>query len=150
MRRWRGDPGLPQDLVGEQVADAGDRSLVEQPRLDRSAPAADQPPELVAPDIGGVGADVAEVRVEDRAAEAAPVAQREARAVVELDGEAVPPGRVAGAVEHDATGHAEVQAERGPVVGLQPQELPPAVGARELDGRSARRRSRRARAAGDT
>jgi hypothetical protein len=33
-----GQPRLPQRLVGEQVADAGDRALVEQPRLDRRVP----------------------------------------------------------------------------------------------------------------
>ena len=34
-RAGRVDPGPPQDLVREQVADAGDRLLVEQARLDR-------------------------------------------------------------------------------------------------------------------
>ena len=34
-RAARGDPGLPERLVGEQVADPRDRALVEQPRLHR-------------------------------------------------------------------------------------------------------------------
>ena len=33
-RPARGDPRLPERLVGEQVPDAGDDGLVEQPRLD--------------------------------------------------------------------------------------------------------------------
>ena len=42
----RGDLGLPQGLVGEQVADAGDHRLVEQPGLDRRLAAADPVAEL--------------------------------------------------------------------------------------------------------
>src|SRR3954449_9371047 len=37
---WR-EPRLPEDLVGEQVADARQGLLVEQPRLDRRAAATD-------------------------------------------------------------------------------------------------------------
>src|SRR6185295_11432341 len=69
----RRDPRLPEDLVGEQVADARDRALIEQARLEGRAAGADAAPELVAPDRGGVRADVAEVRVEHRPAEPAPV-----------------------------------------------------------------------------
>ena len=34
----RGEAGAPERLVGEQVADAGDRALVEQPGLERDVP----------------------------------------------------------------------------------------------------------------
>ena len=121
-------PRLPQRLVGEQVADAGDRLLVEQPRLDRHRAAADALAEGVARDLGGVRADVGEVRLDHRAAEPALVAQREPAAVGELEHEAVPVVRAGGLVDHDPAGHPEVQAELRPAVGLRPEELAAAVG----------------------
>jgi len=66
----RSDPGLPQHLVGEQVPDPGDRPLVEQAGLDRRAAGADPTTKIGAPDVRCVGADMAEIRVQDGAAEA--------------------------------------------------------------------------------
>ena len=63
----------------------GDRALVEQPRLDRSVARADQAAEVVAADLGGVGSDVGEVRVEHGAPEPALVAEHEPAAVLELE-----------------------------------------------------------------
>src|SRR5882757_6703855 len=84
------DPGLPEDLVGEQVAHAGDRALVEQPRLDGCVAPADPGAELLTGHLARVGADVREVGLDERAAEAAPVVQGEAAAIGELQREAVP------------------------------------------------------------
>src|SRR2546430_6295393 len=64
------DPGLPEDLVGQQVPHAGDRTLVEQPCLDGRVAMADPGAERLARDLAGVGADVREVGLDDRAAEA--------------------------------------------------------------------------------
>ena len=50
-RPARGEPGAPQRLVGQQVADAGDRALVEQAGLERRRPAADAAPEGLAADL---------------------------------------------------------------------------------------------------
>ena len=123
-RRWssssvaelaRGAPrmqaGAPERLVGQQVADAGDRALVEQPRLQRHRAAADALAEDVARDLGGVRADVREVGLDHRAAEPALVAQREPAAVGELEHEAVPVVRARRLVDDDPSRHPEVQAE---------------------------------------
>ena len=75
------EPRPPQRLVGEQVPDAGEHALVEQPRLQRRRAAADARAERGPPDLGGVRADVGEVRLEHRPAEPALVAQREPPAV---------------------------------------------------------------------
>ena len=115
------DPRPPQRLVGEQVADAGHRGLVQQAGLDRRAPAPDALREGHAADRRRVRADAAEVRLEPDAPEAALVAQRDAAAVLEGQREAVPPARVAalggvpgvaglGVVDDDAPGHAQVDA----------------------------------------
>ena len=40
-RAARGEARAPEDLVGQQVADAGDDGLVHEPRLERRGPAAD-------------------------------------------------------------------------------------------------------------
>ena len=103
----------------------------EQPCLDGGVAGADQAPELVAADVRGIRPDVAEVRVEQRPAEPAPVAQRKAAAVLELDREAVPDRLVGRRLERDRAGHAEVQTERRPVVRDEPEELAAPVGADE-------------------
>ena len=51
---WR-DRGLPEGLVGEQVADAGDRVLVEQAGLHRGARGADRGAEVAQADLARVG-----------------------------------------------------------------------------------------------
>jgi hypothetical protein len=71
---------------------------------------------------------VAEVRVEHGAAQAALVAEDETAAIGELEREAIPPGAVVG-VDQDPAGQPQVQPERRAVLGLEPHELPAAVGA---------------------
>jgi hypothetical protein len=124
------DARLPEGLIGEQVADSGDRSLIQQSGFDRRAAAADQAAELVAADLCGVRADVGEVWVEDRAPESALVPEDHSASVVELEREAIPAGSVIG-VDDDPARHAEMQSEDRAVIGLQPHELSPAVCARE-------------------
>src|SRR5579875_1457163 len=97
----RREPRLPQDLVGEQVADARDRVLVEEPRLDRRMAPADPPAKLLAADVGGVDPDVAVVGVEHRPAEPPAVAQRHPRPVLELDRKAVEARRLGGLLVDD-------------------------------------------------
>ena len=119
-RPVRVDPRAPERLVGQQVAHAGEDRLVHDPRLDRHAAAGDAGAEVLARDLGRVGAEALDRRLEPHASQAAAVAQRHRAAVLERDREAVPavavdPGpRVAGlvAVDDDPPGHAEVDAER--------------------------------------
>ena len=122
------EPGAPQDLVRQQVPDAGDHALIEQARLHRRTAAPEAHPERVASHLRGVRPDVREVRLEHRPAEPALVAQRHPAAVRELEREAVPVARRGRLVDHDPARHAEVQPEVRPAVGLRPQELPAPVG----------------------
>ena len=119
----RGDAGLPEGLVGKEVADPCESVLIEQASLDGGVAGADSEAKLVAGDQSCVGTDVAEIRVEDRAAEAALVLEGEPCAVLELDREAIPAFLLGVFVEGDPAGHAEVQPERRAVIGLQPEEL---------------------------
>ena len=147
MLRWGEMRACHEDLVGQEIADAGDGLLIEQPRLDRRASGADPPAELIPADLGGIGADVGEVGVQHRAAEPALVAQDQAAAVGELEREAVPARRVAG-IDHDPSGHPEVQPERWSVVGLEPHELAaPMRGGQGVAGEGGRDLARRVRPA---
>ena len=65
-------------------------------------------------DLGGVGADVREVRLDHRAPEPPLVAQREPAAVGELERESVPAVRRRLLVDDHPPGHAEVQPEVRP------------------------------------
>ena len=89
-RAARIQPRAPQDLVGQQVADARHHRLVHEPRLQRRGPAAHARAEVVAGDLGGVGPDGGEVGLQARAAQAALVAQGQRAAVLEVHDEAVP------------------------------------------------------------
>ena len=103
--------------------------------------------ERVAADLGRVRADVREVRLEQRAAEPALVAQREPAAVGELEREAVPVARRGRLVDVDPPGHPEVQPEHR-AARLHPEELAAPVAALERRGRQrARDLARRVRAA---
>ena len=86
--------------------------------------------ELAAVDLGGIGADVSEVGVEHRAAQAALVTQGEAAAVLELHAEAIP-ARMLGGVDDDRAGHPQVKAKRRAILGIDPEELAAAVDAGE-------------------
>ena len=114
--------------------DAGEHALVHEPNLERRGPATHPGAKGIAPDRRGVRADAVEVRVQADAAEAALVAQRQAPAVLEAQGEAIPARRRGlGHVDHDAPGHPEVQAERRAVAGrLAPHRLAAAVGGGQL------------------
>jgi hypothetical protein len=144
------DPGLPQALVGQQVADAGDHGLVHQARLDRRFAAAGAPhaplaahaphaphaphaaAELGPCHDGRIGAQVREVGFEPGPAEAPLVAQREPAAVVEAEREPIP-ALVRLLVDHDPSRHPEVQSQGRAIaaVGLEPQRLADPVGARQ-------------------
>ncbi len=124
----RGEAGAPERLVGEQVADAGDRALIEQPGLEGDRPPADARAEHVPAHLGRVGPDVGEVGLDHGPPEPALVAQREPAAVGEVEHEPVPVVRGGLLVDRDPPRHPEVQPEvRAAVVRLRPQELPAPV-----------------------
>ncbi len=106
--------------------------LIEQPSLDRCPPGADPPAKLLPADAGSVWADVTEVGVQQRPAETPPVAQRESAAVLELNYEAVPARYRGRPFEDNVARHPEVQPQSRAVLGLEPEKLPPPVGADQL------------------
>jgi hypothetical protein len=110
------DPGPPQSLVGQEVADAGEERLVQEGRLDASAPAAHQLEELRALHAEGIGAQVAEELVhlarlggQPHAAELPHVPVPDLAEVEDQDHPVVtvPTGGVRR--PQNVTGHAEVQ-----------------------------------------
>ena len=80
----------PQRLVHQQVAEAGDVVLVEEPGLQRRPAAAQRLDDLADRDRPGVGTEHRQVRVELDPAEASGVGQPQPRAVGEAQLEAVP------------------------------------------------------------
>src|SRR3954454_17086354 len=82
--------GLPERLVGQQVADAGDRVLVEQTGLHRCPGAAQELTELGQADLPRVGAEGVDVRVEADPAEPPLVEEPQRAAVGEDQREPVP------------------------------------------------------------
>ena len=128
-RAARVQAGAPQDLVGQQVADAGTHGLVHEPRLQRRGPAAHARAELVARDLGGVGPEARRGRAPGARGPAgacrAGRAGRRPRSAATKRSQ--PRGRGL-LVDRDAPGHAEVQAEHRPVAGgLDPHRLAAAV-----------------------
>ena len=117
------EPGPPQDLVGQQVADARDPRLVEQPRLERRRAACRAPRRGRPPSASRASGP----KRPSSGSSATPPSRRGSRirssdAVGEPQGEAVPAGLVAtarvlepvdggGAVDEQAAGHAEAQAQ---------------------------------------
>ena len=89
-RPSRIEPGPPQQLVGEQVAETGQARLVHQPGLQRSAAPAQDAAELGGTDIARVGAQAFLVGIELHAAEASRVLHPQGPAAVEVHGEALP------------------------------------------------------------
>ena len=123
-----GRAGPPQRLVDEQVADAGDAVLVEQPGLQRRPAAAQRLDDLADRDRPGVGTEPRQVRVELDPAEAPrvghpqppPSAKRSAkRSHVGWSRPDAYSSRSIGAVvvDHEPAGHAEAQAEHRPFAG---------------------------------
>ena len=88
---WR-DPRLPQGLVGQQVPDAGDDGLVQQPRLHCRVTTAQPLRELLRGDLLGVRTEPLAVRVEADPGEPPRVEQPQLAAVLERDREPVPGG----------------------------------------------------------
>ena len=139
----RVEPGLPQRLVGEEVAHAREHGLVQQPRLDRGGAAPDPVAERGRADPLGVGSEGGEVGVEPDPAEAALVEQAQRAAVGEGDREPGPVGAPvgllgggrrspatrsppsvsapAGVGDEDPAAHPEVQAEHRPGAGRLPR-----------------------------
>ena len=68
-RAARRDPGLPERLVGEQVADAGHHGLIQQPGLDRRPAAADPFREFLPADCGGIRSEHLDIWVQPNPAE---------------------------------------------------------------------------------
>ena len=93
---------------------------------------ADEPAEVLAADVGRIGTDMTEVRVQNRTAEAPFVPQRKARAVLEVNREPVPPRRLAHGSSTILPAIPKMQSERRAIAGLEPQELAPPVRGREL------------------
>ena len=116
-------------------------------RLERRRAAPDPRAERRARDLGGVGADVREVRRDERAAEPALVAQREPPAVGELEREAVPVARRRRLVDHDPARPSR-GGGRAPARSSPPRGTCRAGGCAAAAARSAPPRSRPAGAGG--
>ncbi len=84
------DPGLPERLVGEQVTDAGDLGLIQQPRLDRDRALHDQLAELGSRDPFRVRPERVGVGIQPDPSQPALVEQGQPAAVGELERETVP------------------------------------------------------------
>jgi hypothetical protein len=89
-RRARRDAGLPQHLVGEQVAHPGQDGLVLQPRLHGRLAPPEALPELGLRDRQGVRAEAVEIGFEAHPAQPALVEQPQPPTVGEGDREALP------------------------------------------------------------
>ncbi len=156
-----GQPGPPEDLVGQQVADTGQALLVHQARLQRCRrPVVPRTncegrPELGQRHAERVGAETPHVGRQLEGAETAGVVHRQIATVLEGDAGPHPllledPGPVAQPVEslvsvdHQASGHAEAHAEGRPVRGVEQEELAPSTrlgeGAADQGGPEALRR----------
>ena len=76
-RPGRVDLRLPEDLIGQQVADPGNRVLIEQACFHRCCPAGECGPELRAGDLAGIGAERVDGRIEADSAEPAWIDQQQ-------------------------------------------------------------------------
>jgi phosphatidylglycerol:prolipoprotein diacylglycerol transferase len=119
------EPGPPQGLVDQQVAEAGQASLVHEPGLERGAGPVEDGGQLGGPDRGGVGTEAVLGRVEAHPTQAAGVGDLELASAGEPEDQPLPGGvGTAGGVdelidagdtvEEQATGHAEAKAEGRP------------------------------------
>jgi hypothetical protein len=137
-RPGRVETGPPAGLVDQQVAEAGDAGLVQQPGLERRPAALEGDAQLRRGQVQGVGPEAVLLGVELHPAQAAGVADPERSAVGEAEPEPDPGRFVAaagvqervdggGAVEDQATGHPEAQPQDG-TVGVDQEELAPAPG----------------------
>src|SRR5258708_36976744 len=82
---------MPENLVSQQVASAGELGRVEQTRLDGDPSLCDQRAEVRPRDLRGIRPERADVRVEPDPPESPRVDQNQAAAVREPKGEAAPP-----------------------------------------------------------
>ncbi len=133
--------GPPQDLVGQQVADARQPPLIHQAGFERRR-TGQGVAELDPGDGECVGTEPALVGPELQGAEPAGVVEEQTAPVGEGDARPDPlvverPRAVAqtveglGTVDDQASGHTEANAHRRPAVGVEQQELAPAPGGRE-------------------
>src|SRR5205807_1111977 len=121
-RSLRVDACLPERLVGDDVADAGDESLIHQRRLGSPAPSAKPLQELPLRESQGVGAEASQdgVRLgrgwgEPRPSQLAHVAIAELT-VVEHQDEPIPAVAIRLVSRpHQIAGHPEVEQQRGTV-----------------------------------
>src|SRR5580658_6954972 len=139
----RREAGPPQDLVHQEVAETGQPRLVHEPGLERgsgSVPHGQDGAELADTDPPGLGSERGLVGVELGPAKTPGVVQGQLAAPFERDAQAHGPlgarvRRVAealdrrGAIDDEAAGHPEAQAEHGTAVGLRrrvdQEQLPP-------------------------
>ena len=135
-------PECHKQLVDQHVAEAGDRVLVEQNRLQRRSTSPEHGRQLGACHVEQVRPQRSHVGVEREPGPAPRIVDSQHPAVGELDAETIPTRLVAPAgivqlldrrraVEHEPPGHPEVQPDRG-TVGAEQQELADAVGRGEL------------------
>ena len=89
-RPGRRQSGVPEHLVTDQVADAGDAGLVEQAGFDRRIGAGERPLQLGASNRPGVRAESGEVRVELDATESSRIAHSQRAPIGEIKPEAIP------------------------------------------------------------
>ena len=78
------------NAVGEEIADAGDRGLIEQPCLERCSAGTDSETKILPRDLSGIRPERVDVRLEANPAEAAFVEEPELTSVFERHGEARP------------------------------------------------------------
>src|SRR5215469_1059870 len=148
------DLRLPEDLIGQQVADARDRVLIEQADLHRGGALAESGPELLRRDREGVGPKYLDRRIQANSAESPRIDQQERPSVSESEGETAEamitdgttPFPVISAFdlaavsvdEHDLAGHAQVNAQHRTSLrpatgagGIAPHALATAVDSRQ-------------------
>lgn len=136
-RPVRIDPRSPQDLIGEQVPDASDLRLIQEPRLEgwpavrRACPKGRG--ELPSGEAQRVGAQRAHVGVDAHPTKPAGIMEEECSSILEADGRPDPLRLIRSrsvpklvdprqAIEEEPTGHAEPHAERRPLR-LEQQKL---------------------------
>ena len=163
-RPGRVEAGSPQDLVGQQVADAGDAGLVEQSGLQRRPAGVERVAQLPEGQVHGVEPEAGLVRVQLHPAESSGVADDQLATLARSARRGDPTSDRSGRAVYSrramagspSTNTAPVIPNRTPTVGpsldVEQQQLAdPAVGG-EATARPGRRRAwpRRARASGTT
>ena len=131
-RPLRVQPRPPEDLVGEQVAQAGDPVLVHQAGLQRRGALPQCGPQLAQGEGQGVGTEQLLIGVQDDPTQSPGIPHAEMAAADELEGEPVPRRLVPVAavdqvvqggcvVDHEPARHPEAQAQDRPLAPIRVQ-----------------------------